>query len=123
MSSFVYFIRQVGGIGPIKIGYSARPKERLSKLQDWSPVPLEVVLTIPGDHKLERNIHECFADLHSHKEWFRAEHRLVRAIAAMADGVPVHEAIDLNARIGSIQPLRVAQFRAAIGTSREMECR
>ena len=78
--SFVYFVKPVDATGPIKIGVSGRPKERLSKLLDWSPVALEVVWTIPGNHQLERNIHECFADLHSHKEWFHAAPRLLEAI-------------------------------------------
>jgi hypothetical protein len=119
--SYVYFIKPVDATGPIKIGVSGRPKYRLSQLLEWSPVALEVVLTIPGNLALERNIHECFADCHSHKEWFYAAPRLVAAIQALAAGVPVHEAIDLNARLGSIQALRLRQFREAIGTSREME--
>jgi len=101
-AQYVYFMRQVGGVGPIKIGVSASPKSRLDMLATWSPTPLELVAVIPGDAALERNIHECFADYHSHREWFNAGPRLVAALAALVSGEPIERAVDLDARIGKL---------------------
>lgn len=101
-TQFIYFIRPVGMDGPIKIGCSALPENRQLQLMAWSPFPLEIVATIPGSFELERNIHQCFADLHSHGEWFRPGARLTAAISAISAGQPVGVAIDLTDRRGSI---------------------
>lgn len=100
--SFVYFIRPVGMVGPIKIGCSRDVSARLLTLGTWSPFPLELIAKFEGGMKLERNIHECFADVHSHKEWFRASAKLLDFIAKIKAGVPVGEAIDLSTRIRPI---------------------
>jgi hypothetical protein len=107
MTSFVYFIKPIGMDGPIKIGCSVDPEIRLSNLMVWSPFPLEIVATIPGGYSLERNVHECFADAHSHKEWFRAIPRLQTFINGLQAGKEIGEILDLNARIGSIREPRV----------------
>lgn len=101
--SFVYFIKPVGLDGPIKIGCSGNVTSRLATLMSWSPFPLEVVATIPGSFDLEQNIQDCFLDCLRHGEWFNAEPRLVDAIAKIADGVPVENAIDLSDRRGNIR--------------------
>lgn len=101
-SHLVYFIRQVGGVGPIKIGCSRHVASRLDVLSVWSPVPLEVLVAIPGGFVLERNIQRCFADLHSHKEWFHPGDRLLAAIEALKGGLPVSEAINLEDIRGDI---------------------
>lgn len=99
---YLYFIKPVGMDGPIKIGCSKEPEHRLQGLAYWSPVPLEIMAFVPGSFDLERNVHQCFADAHSHKEWFHAIPRLVAAIAAIKAGMPVSEAIDLKDRRGKI---------------------
>lgn len=68
--SQVYFIRPVGMDGPIKIGCSRLPSERLVALAMWSPFPLELVGMAPGSFRDERFLHGCFCDLHLHHEWF-----------------------------------------------------
>lgn len=98
----VYFIKPVGMAGPIKIGCSWHTRERLKTLSTWSPFPLEIIVTIPGSYKLEKNIHACFADLHSHREWFHAGDRLLKAIELLKQDTPIERAIDLNKRIGKI---------------------
>jgi hypothetical protein len=100
---FIYFMKPVGMTGPIKIGCSFMPERRLSTLSTWSPFELEIITTIAGGQRLERNIHECFADLHSHREWFRPGQRLLDVICRLKDGEPVERAINLNNRIGSIR--------------------
>lgn len=103
LGSYVYFIKPVELPGPIKIGCSALPEQRLYSLATWSPFPLEIIVTIPGRQCLEKNIHECFADLHLHREWFKAAARLTNAIDRLKAGDPVERAIDLNNRVGSIR--------------------
>lgn len=99
----VYFIKPIGKSGPIKIGCSWHPAERLKTLMAWSPYPLEIIVSIPGGYQLEQNIHECFSDLHLHREWFVAKPSLVAAIAKIKSGIPVERAIDLGNRVGSIK--------------------
>lgn len=86
MADEVYFIRPVGAEGPVKIGFSANPRLRLSHLLHWSPVPLEIVATMPGSRELERRIHAKFRHLHSHKEWFLPAPELSEAIKQVIEG-------------------------------------
>lgn len=79
-SSFVYFIR---GGDMIKIGYAKDPKTRLRDLQVGSPVRLEILVTIPGCHSVEKGIHARFRKLRSHGEWFRAEESLLDFVEEM----------------------------------------
>lgn len=98
----VYFVKPVGMEGPIKIGCTVHTEERIIGLSVWSPFKLELMVAIPGDYALERNIHNCFADLHSHREWFEAGDRLVSAIEKLKAGVPVDQAINLADKRGTI---------------------
>lgn len=99
MTMFVYFARPIGLHGPVKIGCSAAPLERLKTLMTWSPIPLEIAATVPGDGKLERRIHGLFAKSHSHHEWFHASAELSQLIFSLAAGKPVAELIDIGAPI------------------------
>ena len=83
----VYFIKPIGMDGPIKIGCSNKPGNRLIALSAWSPFPLEIIGSVPGDFADEQFIHRCFLDLHSHREWFRSSGELRDAInKIIADG-------------------------------------
>lgn len=106
---FVYFIKPVGMDGPIKIGCSWKPVDRLQSLACWSPYPLEIAATVDGGFSLEWNIQNCFADSHSHHEWFHATPRLLAAVEALKAGVPVHEAIDLNDTRGDLRAAHYAE--------------
>lgn len=108
MKEYIYFIKPVGQLGPIKIGTSWKPIDRLSQVMMWSPVPLELELTIEGGEDLERNIQDCFADCHSHSEWFYPHERLREAINRLKDGECVHNVVDLKHRRGNIRGLTKA---------------
>lgn len=110
MSGYVYFVRSVQGTGPVKIGHTSDPERRLAELTQWCPEPLEILLTIPGDRALERNIQNCFFDDHYHHEWFHLSARLDRAIRKLLAGLPVEKAIDLSDTRGNIR------FKAAEAT-------
>jgi len=105
MTQAVYFARCVGTVGPIKIGCSINPEERIKTLSVWAPFPVELILTVPGGYSLEHRVHSHFADLHSHREWFRAEPKLISAIDRLLAGENVEDVIDMNA-LGSIRKKR-----------------
>lgn len=115
----VYFIKPVGANGPIKIGVSHHPKARLGQFCAWSPVPLELVLAIPGSMALERRIHRHFADAHSHREWFHATPRLLQFIHDLKTGFDVSTMIDMQASATGVHNLKLADARARRGTSME----
>lgn len=83
---YVYFMRPVGMVGPIKIGRSAKPPERLLKLSVWSPFPLEFIGSFPGWADEETYLHSRFADQHSHREWFHSSDLLLRTIDRILSG-------------------------------------
>jgi len=103
MTGFVYFARAVNGTGPVKIGHSVDVERRLPQLAHWCPEPLELLLALPGDRALERNIQNCFADDHYHHEWFHFSTRLEWAIVQMQSGTPLEQAIDLSDIRGNIR--------------------
>lgn len=77
----IYFFKPVGLDGPIKIGFSHRPIGRLAQYASWSPVRLEMIGFVPAQPEDENFLHQCFADIHSHNEWFFATTALRLAIA------------------------------------------
>lgn len=83
-SRFVYFMKPVGRDGPVKIGCSFTPISRLDTFMMWSPEPLEIAATAPGNMSDEYAVHRRFAHLHSHCEWFRADDALTEAIKVVA---------------------------------------
>jgi len=89
MRTKVYFTRPVGMSGPIKIGCTTNIENRLSSLSTWSPFPLELILTIPGDTRLEGTIHDRFARDHLHREWFSPSDGLLTFIRRVISGEDV----------------------------------
>lgn len=66
----VYFIQSEIG-GPIKIGVSGNPQERMDSLQMYYPFKLLVIATIKeGGYKKESELHKRFAKYRLHGEWF-----------------------------------------------------
>lgn len=115
----MYFLRPIGMQGPIKIGKSQHPRARLASYSNWSPFPLELIVEIPGGLSLEKQIHDCFADAHSHREWFHATPRLLKFIADIAAGMPVAEAVDLTKPVGSVHSLKLRDAMSRKGTAAE----
>ena len=103
MSGFVYFVRMVDRVGPIKIGYSWHPEERLKALAVWSPYELEIAAVANGEPVLEAQVHNHFFDLHLHHEWFEPQQRLLDAIEALRAGVDIEDAIDLTEARGNLR--------------------
>lgn len=82
----VYFVQPAAG-GLVKIGVAADVKSRLATLQTGSPVPLRVLAVLPGGGQAaEAELHERFAHLRSHGEWFEPAPELLAYIRE--NGVP-----------------------------------
>lgn len=69
---YVYFLKPKNMDGPIKIGCSDIPVNRLMAFAVWSPFPLELIGSAVGTLRDEQFLHRCFADSHSHSEWFHS---------------------------------------------------
>lgn len=81
----VYFIKPVGTDGPIKIGCSANPKQRLGALSRKHS-PLEIAATVPGGFFTERQFHTVFREDHIGHEWFASSRRLLSVIEQINAG-------------------------------------
>jgi hypothetical protein len=69
VDGFIYLIRAVGTMR-YKIGYSTKPSQRIRALQTHSPVPLEIVDTMPGNKSVEAYLHAKFHECRVKGEWF-----------------------------------------------------
>jgi len=69
----IYFVE---GADLIKIGISEDAEKRFKKLQAENAVPLTLLGCIRGDVYREKALHEKFAHLRSHGEWFQATDEL-----------------------------------------------
>jgi hypothetical protein len=98
----VYFARPVGALGPIKIGMTRGPVERLRQLSVIEKRQIDFIHIMEGDGKLEHALFRCFADIHERGEWFKPHWRLIGFIEQLKSGVPVNEAIDLSDTRGHI---------------------
>lgn len=66
----VYFLQR-GKNGPIKIGFSRNPKQRITAIQAYCAEKLRVLLILPADaEKREKAIHEQFQRFRLKGEWF-----------------------------------------------------
>lgn len=102
MSGFVYFIKPVGQAGPIKVGHSAYPPERLGSLQTWSFVELEIISRFAGTRADEKAIHQRFADCQVRGEWFEAVEDLVSLAEGIRAGGKLEDLIDLTVKTGKL---------------------
>lgn len=84
--TFVYFLRRADGEGPVKIGCSHWPVGRLATMMAWSPYPLALVATIPGDGKLELRFHALLGSAWSHGEWFHPTPAALGVLERVAAG-------------------------------------
>lgn len=67
--SHVYMIGSPGG-NVVKLGTTTQLAKRLRALQLSSPTPLELLWSAPGDRDSETELHQHFAHLRMHGEWF-----------------------------------------------------
>lgn len=79
-ASWVYFIR-VGDT--CKIGVTTDVKKRLASLQTANPTTISLLVTIPGDKKIEHALHQRFAADRIHHEWFTFSPALVSYVEGL----------------------------------------
>lgn len=104
--TYIYFLRPIGLLGPIKVGCSTEPKRRLEDLLTWSPLRLEIVATMPGTLKDEGFLHRCFAKSHSHREWFHPSPEIQLALTTIFDGGGIAQLRAILSEAGSIRTKR-----------------
>lgn len=78
----VYFIRSVDG-GPIKIGTSINPMDRLNALQTAHPTRLKIIGMMKGGSVVEKALHVMFATdrLRPNGEWFHPSQQMLDFIS------------------------------------------
>jgi hypothetical protein len=82
----VYFVRAVG-VALIKIGIAIDVESRLVNQRGASPIPLELIGAVPNVSMFyEARLHEQWAHIRSHSEWFHATPELEAFIAAALAG-------------------------------------
>lgn len=67
---WVYFIGSESS-DLTKIGFSVRPKARLSQVQSGNPERLELLYVVPATKAIETKLHDLFAPLRAVGEWFK----------------------------------------------------
>lgn len=84
-SGYVYFFR-LSHAGPVKIGFSYDPDERLKKLGQGAPKaqPIRMLGVMLGGRPHEKSLHGRFATLRLGGEWFRPAPELMDFIAQNA---------------------------------------
>ena len=87
---YVYFI-QGQSTRLIKIGMTrGYISDRLAQLQSYSPDKLKLLKAVKGDSKYERGLHQQFASVRSHGEWFYPS----RGLMAFIDSLKGSKATD-----------------------------
>lgn len=114
MTGYVYFIKPVGEAGPIKVGYSVYPPERLAAFQSWSPVELELIASVAGSLKLEAAIHSHFADYQIRGEWFEPVDALRKLAYQARDGLAIDHAFDLSGPVRRLNRRKAKQNPVAL---------
>lgn len=76
----VYFVQE-SGMGAIKIGFTQDVGARVKDLAAATPHKLTTLVTIEGDHQVERAIHRRFSHARIRGEWFRPVPELLAYIA------------------------------------------
>lgn len=79
--TYIYFIRQ-GDHGPVKIGYSTKPLDRLHALQISFPTDLHMIALFKAPQSFEGALHNALRPEHLRGEWYRASDRLLAYAAA-----------------------------------------
>lgn len=74
----------------VKIGYSAKPAERIASLQSASAARLKLLGVCPGTREDESNLHARFADCRIRGEWFRASPELLAVVKTLCAGHRLH---------------------------------
>lgn len=106
---FVYFI-QCAPFGPVKIGSSANPANRIRDIQTASPHELRLLCVAVGSERDEKALHAVFAQERIRGEWFRPSERLMNEIDRIAS---------MERKLGRDPLMNAAQSETASETSKD----
>lgn len=76
---WIYFIQQING-GPIKIGWATNVERRCVVMQAVNPYQLSVLGKFKGTIDDERRLHDEFAAVRLHGEWFEPTPELLERL-------------------------------------------
>ena len=86
--SVVYFIQAECGssyLGPIKIGYTKKLRNRLISMNMDNFHELKILKIISGDRNKEKEIHQKFAGIRIKGEWFKPDQSLLNYISLIEE--------------------------------------
>jgi hypothetical protein len=83
LCAFIYAIQAGGARGPIKIGVTDNPAERLKTLQQGNHLELHGIAAWWDFRFVEKSLHEQFASARIRGEWFRPVPELVDTVVAI----------------------------------------
>lgn len=89
--SWLYFAQADGLFGPIKIGTARDIENRLRGIHTGIHIPVEVrlLVSVRGGRSEEDWLHEHFAVLRTHGEWFRYDAEIVMTANALLASDPL----------------------------------
>lgn len=105
----VYLISH--GLEYVKIGFTDNIKQRISHLQGFTPVKLNLLRLVKGSYDDEQNIHAKFKQHHRNGEWYYVHQDILNYFDSLEDlkwrhGFTDSEKIDI---IGAIKTERLNQ--------------
>lgn len=109
----IYFLRPVGQEGPIKIGASRFPDDRVLAYAKWSPIQLEIAARIKASFKVEKQFHALFRDQLSHHEWFHVSPEMTAVIDAINAGTFDLESLPRGINLYQSTTFPPSRYRAA----------
>jgi Meiotically Up-regulated Gene 113 (MUG113) protein len=101
----VIYFAQTNDNAHIKIGYASNVRNRLNALQTGAPSGVKLLASMPGNHKIERQLHDHFGWLRVHGEWFRTHKELTEfalrgsMLTGIADNDPFLPYVILEPRL------------------------
>ena len=78
-TGYIYFA-QMENTGPIKIGISNDPHNRIISLNTSSPYPIRLLYFTPGCEQDEKQLHYCFRNFCIRSEWFHPANEILNTI-------------------------------------------
>jgi hypothetical protein len=90
----IYFIQE-GNAGPIKIGFAIDPWKRIEQIQIGNSEKLNMLRTIPGNKKREREIHKLLSAYKKRGEWYEPTIEVIEFIKGLDE--LEYEVMDLRA--------------------------
>ncbi|QIG75050.1 hypothetical protein EVC14_052 [Rhizobium phage RHph_I3_18] len=76
----VYFMREIGGAGLIKIGFSDQPERRVSTIKYQEEKNVEILAVIDGGRTVERMLHSQLEGDRVSGEWFEPTERVLELV-------------------------------------------